>query len=296
MAEMDQGIKRLIQTHPQDVLALAVPDATYLGTLPVDVATEPQLTLDTLLRARIGAEECAVDIEAEARPHPEIARRLFEYGARATIITGLPVVSVVLWLERGGPPPSSPYELRLAGRPILAWHFVGVEIYNLRAQSLLTIDMLGLAPLVAFTREAREIATIARAAEFVKAHAPPGEVEELEALLAVFGARTFGAQAMQHLIRRLFMSTEILETSPLYQEWIRAATEKGMKAGIEQGRELGIEQGLRDAAIAIIRGRFGTLPAEVEQALKGADTPALQALLPHAGTDSLDELRARLEV
>jgi hypothetical protein len=46
---MDQGINRLIQSHPQDFLALAVPEATYLGTLPVDVATEPQLTLDTLL-------------------------------------------------------------------------------------------------------------------------------------------------------------------------------------------------------------------------------------------------------
>jgi hypothetical protein len=34
-------------------------------------------------------------------------------------------------------------------------------------------------------------------------------------------------------IGRLYMSTEILETAPLYQEWIRAATERGVKAGIE---------------------------------------------------------------
>lgn len=288
MAEMDQGIKRLIQTHPEDVLALAVPEAIYLGTLPVDVATEPQLTLDTLLHARIGGVECAVDIEAEARPHLEIARRLFEYGARATISTGLPVLSVVLWLERGGQPPISPYELRIGERTILTWHFIGIEVYNLRAESLLTSGLLGLAPLVAFTQEAREIETIERAAEFVKERAAPGEVEELEALLAVFGARTFGARAMQHVIRRLFMSTEILETSPLYQLWIKEATEKG--------RELGIEQGLREAVIAMLRGRFGTLSSEFEHAIEAADAASLQAMLPQAGTASLEELRSRLGV
>ena len=304
VAEMDQGIKRLIQSHPQDILALAVPEATYLGTLPVDVATEPQLTLDTLLRARIADVECAVDIEAEARPHAEIARRLFEYGARATIITGLPILSVVLWLEPGGLPPLSPYELRLGERPILAWHYIGVEVYKLSAQSLLTTALLGLAPLVAFTQEAREIATVERAAEFVKAHAASGEVEELEALLAVFGARTFGAEAMRQLIRRLFMSTEIIGTSPLYQEWIQEATEKGMARGIEQGRELGLEQGrelgleqgLRTALLAMLSGRFGTLPPEMERAIEGAETGTLQAVLPRAGLDSLDELRARLGV
>jgi hypothetical protein len=73
MAEMDQGIKRLIQTHPQDILAFAVPEAEYLGTLPVDVATERQLVLDSLLRVRIEDVECAVDVEAEAEPTKDIA-------------------------------------------------------------------------------------------------------------------------------------------------------------------------------------------------------------------------------
>src|SRR5579859_1943317 len=102
MPEMDQGIKRLIQTHPQDILELALPGATYMGTLPTDVATEAQLMLDTLLRVSYLSEDCAVDIEAEARPTRDIGRRLYEYGARANIATGLPVISVVLWLEPNG--------------------------------------------------------------------------------------------------------------------------------------------------------------------------------------------------
>ena len=48
--------------------------------------------------------------------------------------------------------------------------------------------------------------------------------------------------------------------------------------------------------IAALRGRFGALSPEVERAPEGADMATLQPLLPHAGTDSLDELRARLGV
>lgn len=85
MPDMDQGIKRLVQKHAADFLALVLPGAEYLGTIPTDVATEPQLTLDALLHVRYHGVECAVDLEAEARPKPDIGRRLFEYGARASI-------------------------------------------------------------------------------------------------------------------------------------------------------------------------------------------------------------------
>jgi hypothetical protein len=106
---MDQGIKRLIQLRPTDVLALAFPEAKYVAPLAIDVATEPQLILATPLRVRYKGVECAVDIEAEATPRADIGRRLRDYAVRAGIVTGLDVISVVLWLNSDGPPPPSPY-------------------------------------------------------------------------------------------------------------------------------------------------------------------------------------------
>ncbi|MGZ3601772.1 MAG: hypothetical protein ACXWQR_10030 [Ktedonobacterales bacterium] len=117
MAEMDQGIKRLIQTRPADMLALALPNVEYLGTLPIDVATEPQLVLDTLLRVRDRGMMCAVDLEAEARPTADIGRRLYEYGTRASIVTNLPIISVVFWLERNGVAPISCAHPAISARP-----------------------------------------------------------------------------------------------------------------------------------------------------------------------------------
>lgn len=309
---MDQGIKRLLQTHPRDILALAVPDAEYLGTRPVDVATEPQLLLDSLLRVRYRGEECLIDLEAEARPKPDIPRRLYAYGTRTNVITALPVLSVVLWLERGGAVPTSPYVLRVANEVLATWHFIGIEVYKLRAEDLIARGLLGLLPLTPFTSGGDNFQMFERVAELVKDRAPSEDVVELEMLLGVFGARHFGDAPVLSTIRRILMSTEIIGTSPLYQYWVREATEeslaKGLAEGLEKGLMKGLEEGkaegeakgkaegLREAVLAMLRGRFGELAPDLSQALAAAGVEALEGLLPHLATESLDAIRTRLGV
>jgi hypothetical protein len=38
---MDQGVKRAVLSHPENVVELALPGAEYLGQVPTDVAAEP---------------------------------------------------------------------------------------------------------------------------------------------------------------------------------------------------------------------------------------------------------------
>jgi hypothetical protein len=227
VGDMDQGIKRLIQAHPADVLALVLPGATYEGPLTVDVATEPQLVLDTLLRIRYQGVECAVDIEVEASPRPDIGRRLFEYATRASIVTGLAVISVVLRLNADGAPPPSPYELRVGDLLLGAWQFFGIEVYRLPASALLDRGLVGLLPLVPFTADGGALPAIERAAKMIRDRAPIDAVRELESLLMVFAARTIEVETIMTLVGRLFMSTEILETSPLYQLWVARGQAQG---------------------------------------------------------------------
>ncbi|MGH2517720.1 MAG: hypothetical protein ACRDHP_18895 [Ktedonobacterales bacterium] len=286
MADMDQGIKRLIQTHPRDVLRFAMPEAEFLGTLPVDVATEPQLVLDTLLRIRLDGQECAVDLEAEASPREGIARRLCDYGSRARVVTGLTVFSVVLWLEPGGKPPTSPYTERIGDRVSVDWHFTGIELYRENAESLLAGGVPGLLPLVPFCRGGTDLGVIARTAELVKAEASAGEVSELEALLAVFAARRHDARVIQQLIERILMSTEIIGTSSLYQEWVRKATEEGMAQGMAQG--------MRESLLLALRGRFGEVTPEVERAIAAADAERLRDTVAHVAMETPEQLAARL--
>src|SRR5579859_802035 len=306
MAEMDQGIKRLIQTHPQDILAFVVPEAEYLGTLPVDVATERQLVLDSLLRVRIEGIECAVDVEAEASPQPDVAKRLYEYGSRVQTTMDLPVISVVLWLQSGGKRPTSPYQVQVGQRRIVDWYFSGIALYDTPAQMLLERGIAGLLPLVPFCRDGGTLDVIERAADLVKAQLADAEAVELDTLLAVFGARFVGTAPMLAMIRRLFMSTDILETSPLYQEWVGKAREEGKAQGIEQGREQGIEQGreqgreqgkaegMREAVLVVLRNRFGELAPSLVHAISSAALAQLQDVLAHVATESLEQITARL--
>jgi hypothetical protein len=207
--DMDQGIKRLIQTHPADVLALTLPGADYLGTLPVDVAAEPRLALDTLLRVRYKGIECAVDLEAEARARLDMGRRLFEYG---------------VW--RAGD-----HRHRAAGS-------------------------LGRA----LARDGWRPA----------------------ALAVRVRRRRLDAAVLRVLAGKLHVSYELIRESSVYRDLL---AEDIARSKAETARE---------AALLALRGRFGTLPEDIERAVASAPVEALFDVLAHVTADSLEQVCARL--
>ena len=301
MAEMDQGIKRLLQSHPADILALALPGVEYVEPMPTEMATEPQLLMDTLFRVRYEGVECAVNVEAQLYPDTTMPRRCFEYGSRVSVVTGLPALSVVLWLERRGVVPKPPYEMRAGSWLQATWQFINLEVYDLPARDILAVGRSGLLPLVPFMRES-DLTVIESAARLVKERSAPVEASELASLLAVFGSRRYGNDAMRALIWRLFMSTEVLDTSPLYREWVEKAQAEGMAQGMAQGIAQGIAegeaqgeaQGLRESIQAVLESRFQTLDDEMLALIAAADLSTLRAAVRHVALDSLDEARARL--
>ena len=301
MADMDQGIKRLLQSHPADVLRLALPGARFIEALPAEVASEPQLVMDTLYRVSYQGVECAVNVEAQVYPDPTMPRRCFEYGSRASIVYGMPALSVVLWLERRGAVPTPPYEMRVGSWLQAIWQFVNIELYQLPAREVLAAGSPGLLPLVPFMRDA-DLSAVEAAARLAREQTPDEAASELVSLLAVFGARRFGSQTVLAMIRRLFMSTELLEQSPLYQEWVAKAQAEGMVKGRAEGEVKGRAEGeaqgeahgLRESVQAVLESRFQTLDAELLAAIAEADTETLRGALRHVALDSLDEARERL--
>lgn len=90
------------------------------------------------------------------------------------------------------------------------------------------------------------------------------------------------------------MSTEIIEKSAFYQEALARGRTQGIEQGIEQGKSEGMRQGVYDAALAVLRGRFGTLSPELEQALAVATPEAMHQMLAHAATETPEQLVERL--
>lgn len=289
MADMDQGLKRIFQLHPQDILALALPGAEYIAPIAPDVATEPQLVLDTLYRIRLDGVECAVNLEAQAYPTSDMPRRCFEYGARASIVHDLPVFSVVLWLQPKGKAPSSPYEMRVGPHLIGTWHFTGIEVYRLNARDMMKAGSLGLLLLVPFMAGA-DLPTVEEAALALKDQAPADQVGDLESLLAVFIAHFHGKDVARAIIRRLFMSTEILDQSPLYREWVETAEAKGEAKGKVEGESYGMRSTIR----LVLEGRFGALDTDLLQAIEQATTEQIAAIALHVTADSVTQVRERI--
>jgi len=136
----------------------------------------------------------------------------------------------------------------------------------------------GLLPLVPFSKGGETLEATERAARLALTSAPTEQAESLAVLVGVFAARKLGSDIVQTMLRRLLMSSNTLELSPLYLKWV------------EEGRE----KGLRNAARLLLQGRFGSVSPEMEQAIANAGHAQLDDFMLHATTETLDELRARL--
>ena len=308
MGDIDQGIKRLLQLRPQDFLQLAFPDASpeYLGPVEADVAMEPQLIADNLQRARLYAQPCIVDIEVQAYPDLDMARRMFKYGVRADILYNLPVLSVVLILQPGGTIPQPPYARGIGPIPILTWHFHNVEVYNLKGRDIIDAGMISLMPLIPFMAD-RSLEVVEEAAGLIKERVAEAEqVETFESLLAIFGSKFFGEDTMLALMRRLNMSIDTWKEFPLMRTWLEQAEAEGRAKGEAEGRAKGEAEGraegraegeteaLRRSVRRIIEKRFGSLDPALAAAIDNADAKTLDAIEADAITEPIETIRARL--
>lgn len=58
--------------------------------------------------------------------------------------------------------------------------------------------------------------------------------------------------------------------------------------------DLAVERDRAEAQSLVMEGRFGTLPNDMITAMHQRDGDALADLLRHAGTDTLEQMRARM--
>lgn len=285
MGQMDQGFKAWFDLCKADVVPFVTddPQAQYLGDIPTEIAAEPQLLPDSLYRVRSQGIEHILNIEVQSYPDATMDRRLYEYGVRANLAYKLPVKSVVLWLfrQRGKRVPKPPYKIYIGNELETLWNFTNIELYTLPASAIIKATAVGLMPVVPFTQGAgQEI--VEAAMRRVREEAPAQQAEQLAALLGLFTTRFHGEAFALGLVRRYFMSTEILQEFPLFRSMMAEAEAKGEA------------KGMRAISMRILEERFGPLSQDVIDALNGADVPTLSELAVHLSADSLEQLSARL--
>ncbi len=169
-----------------------------------------------------------------------------------------------------------------------------IELYTLDAERALTGDLAGLPgllPLVPFMQGGEQLATIERAAQLLQEQVSDPEHQLIaETLLIVFAARSLGEEDPVALLRRLTMSTELLDQSPIFRRWRAEFTAEGKAEGLREGEA----KGLREAAQAALHGRWGELSPEVAGAVEAAGAETLLDVVAHVATDTQEQMRARL--
>lgn len=141
MGETDIAFRHLLQEVPEPILKLAFPRRRlrYAGPLDASADRPRQRTTDVMFRVLDGKTAGVLHVEVERGWRPkETPKRVFDYASAAHSKTGLPVISVVLLLKRGGKPPRSPaaYRVRALGADLLVLRYHIVPLYELDARAM----------------------------------------------------------------------------------------------------------------------------------------------------------------
>lgn len=159
--------------------------------------------------------------------------------------------------------------MSVGGVPLLTHRFFVLPLYDVAPEILLSMSP-HLAALVPLSRRASEVHVRQAAARVASSKEP--RTTDLLAVLAVLAARRFPDDLIEAIIPE-----EALMKNPLI--------EKIRKKGREEGREEGRCQALREAILAVLRGRFGQIPSELSGQLETVrDATLLTALLDRAVT------------
>jgi hypothetical protein len=296
MGERDVTFRRLLREVPEAVLRLAFPGRRLrvLGPATDASVDRPrQLTTDKLFRIRDGKRTRLLHVEVEHKWRPTLPRRLFDYASAAHSLTGLPVVTVVLLLERGGRPPRSPARYRVPGIGgdgfVFSYHVVPLAACEAAVMKR-TLPPEAWAFLVAM-RGGRSPETIRALATEIVRHPelPPDRRQGALRLLALVTAAIIGVD----VARSIFLMESIIN-SPGVQELFRQLGEEAREQGLEQGREQGRLEEARAVLLRVLTRR-GFTPSEgvIARVAGETDLALLEAWLDAAVTaTSLDEVFA----
>src|SRR5579859_7876534 len=261
--QWDSLIKLLVEANKQDLVSLLLPGAAFERELNNEMQSRV-LNADLLYVVNLNDAEVIMHVEFQKRRDGNMGRRLWEYNAQATIITGLPVCSFVIYLQHDGNVVESPYKIPGPHeRTIHLFFFDTIKLWEIPGAFLKQHGIEGLLPLLPLTQDGIShtvvddmIASLTRAGK-----------NDLLSLAYAFAALVFQSEKDRDWLRKRFsmLSDDILEDSWAYQEMLAKGMEKGMEKGLQQGIEKGRTEAMREAIMDIVQIRFPEIAERVRQ-------------------------------
>ena len=184
---IDQTAQKVIQDYALGILQFLLPGLTRIhlwsGEVPVT-----KWEMDTVFTAWFFGKEVFVHIEIQLRGDHTMGERMFGYGSRlSSSYKYRSVISIVIWLERHGSIPDSPYRLTAGPYELATWKFQNVKVFEMTKDQITQggIGMLLLAPFA----EAVQYEDLEEILTRIHQQSDPKQLRECEALFLVAAER-----------------------------------------------------------------------------------------------------------
>jgi hypothetical protein len=225
--QWDCLIKMLMQANPQDLVSWILTDAVYQGEMNLELLKKAPIFADLLYTINWRGEEIVLHVEFQREQDDEMGRRVWEYNCLASIRTGLPAYSVVIYLLEDSLIVDPPYEMKLpTGLTVHRFVFQNIKLWEIPGEILKQQKLPGLLPLLPLTKEGNRREVIE---EMIEGLQQAGKTDLLP-LAYVFSAYTFdGENEQRWLIERFNAMKGSLEDNYAYREMVKWAEEKSLK-------------------------------------------------------------------
>src|SRR5947209_52416 len=236
----DDIMKRLLTANPQHFLDWLIPGAQLKSERTIELKSRT-LEADKLYNVLVNQLDMIWHVEIQRHSDAQMGRRLWEYNATATITSGLPVCSFVIYLVHEGQIVEPPYSPVLpTGQVAHIFYFTNVKLWEIPTETLKQPGLEGLLPLLTLTREGNRPEMVDEMIEGLIA----SQKTELLSIAYTLASLVYKKESEREwLTERFAMYQDILQESWVYQEIL------------QEGRE----QALRQTLISYVETRFPTL-------------------------------------
>ena len=223
----DRAMKVLSSHYSDLALKLAFPDQV-IEVLDRQKNVElnlPEKRVDFVQKVRMEGQEYVFHVEFQFRFKADVPRQTFVYSALLTEQFDLPVLTVVLFLERTEAVLPETYEVRIGDRVVHRFEYLVLRLWEYE-EGIRSGRLRELAPLLALVSEEKDAENPGRGAEEQRSR---GAGESPSAPLppcSLAGVREEVAQ---------------MRTSTFIDDWIEEALQQGEQEGLQQG--LGFSRG-----------------------------------------------------
>lgn len=286
--DYDQPLKFSLISDPGGFLDIFAPELKHLETLSSELPEIPRQADEAWKVELPDGTSGLLHIELQTDPDQDMGVRLAEYAIRLWRQYRLPIHSLVIWLRPAKTLPQSPFGWNWGAEEALRYPFESLRLWEHAPEEVVNTSSYAIWPLAAamgatVTLET-DLALIERIDRAPLSHEKRGELAIIVGAVAGLRIAKEEVTILSERIRAMY--EDVLRESPFWEIMFD-------KLNPEVKAEARAE-GMRKMAQIALEGRFGTLSADMLSALASADQAALEEVVAHISTDTLEQTRARL--